>query len=124
MRSIFFIVLIIIFSNVGLYVQAKDPGEKYNPTNLEWFAMDLNTTNPLNNSTKSRFSLYYYAISPHTLVLDILYYPDVDKQFMDNLIGDRLQLVRRLLEIKQLQGVDVVTDMRPINTQELDGKQV
>lgn len=109
------IFLVLFFTQIAAFAYAKDPGETFYPTRLEWFVMDLNAKNKFYDSTDSKFSLSYYALNSGTIVLDVLYYGDVNKLYMDKVIDNRLKLIRRLLEIDEIIGVNVTTDVRPMD---------
>lgn len=114
MKKRYFIFLMFLLIQTTIFSYAKDPGETFSPTRLEWFVMNLNAKNLFYDSVNMDFSLSYYVLNPDTIVLDVLYYEEVDKAFMDKVIDNRLKLVRRLLEIDEITGVNVTTDLRPI----------
>ena len=62
----------------------KSPGlEPYIPTQLEWFALNLNARNAYRNIVYDGFAFSYSAAGPDTIVLLVGYLPNVDRAKMN-----------------------------------------
>ncbi len=76
------------FSAIAVDAQDNRPGkypglEPYIPTQLEWFALDLNSRNAYRNLLYDGFAFSYSAADPDTIVLVIGYLPNVDRAKMN-----------------------------------------
>jgi hypothetical protein len=93
------VVVILTFSAVAVEAQDNQPGkypglEPYIPTQLEWFALDLNSRNAYRNILYDGFAFSYSAAGTDTIVLQVGYLPNVDRAKMNV----SLEWARRAIE--------------------------
>ena len=106
MKRILLILVAVLLCSVCL-VRAESGADKYCPTKLEWFVMELNSKNIFNDSSGDGFSLAYYAQRPDTIILSVNYFPFVKKDYVFNIIKREVDFLNDIVKIKEWDGMNV-----------------
>lgn len=112
MKKILVFLMILFQANICAF--ASSPDELYVPTKLEWLVMDLNSKNFVRDSKRFGFSADYYSKSSDTVIVSIFYKSDVNSQFMEEYINNDVEHIKRLAEIKKLDGLKVEVEKNEI----------
>jgi len=106
-RNFLKVLLVAMIFILGTQAFANSGTDKYNPTNLEWFVMDLNSRNIWKDITKDKFTIAYYAKNPNIVAIEINYLPTVNHEYMNNISVSRVNHLQKLAEIKSWDWLKV-----------------
>lgn len=122
-KTILVVLIVAVLISIAPIVKAEyaDRGtDKYNPTNLEWIVMDLNSRNTWRDIKSHKFSIAFYAKRPGTVVIDVNYLPGVSEDFMNDIVNSKEDHLKKLAKIKSWDWLKIEKDIRILESKERD----
>ena len=99
----------------------KNPGlEPYIPTQLEWFALDLNARNTYRNILYDGFAVSYSTAGSDTIVLLVGYIPNVNRAKMNISIASARRAIEEQKKAYNWSWVQTKEEYKIVNTTDLN----